>query len=47
MCDFHDLFSSLSVTFVMYFNGRSKDILSIYFIFNGCRVFAGHQLRST
>ena len=25
-CDFHDLYTSLSVTFVMYFNGRNKDI---------------------
>ena len=30
LCDFHDLYTSLSVTFVMYFNGRNKDI---YFIF--------------
>ena len=32
LCDFHDLYTSLSVTFVMYFNGRNKDI---YFIFFG------------
>ena len=30
LCDFYDLYTSLSVTFVMYFNGRNKDI---YFIF--------------
>ena len=49
MYDSHDLYTSLSVTFVIYFlyNGRSKDILSIYFIINGCRVFVGHRLRST
>ena len=47
MCDSHDLYTSQSVTFVMYFNGRSKDILSIYFLINGCRVFVGHRLRST
>ena len=32
LCDFYDLYTSLSVTFVMYFNGRNKDI---YFIFFG------------
>ena len=30
LCDFYDLYTSLSVTFVMYFSGRNKDI---YFIF--------------
>ena len=30
LCDFYDLYTSLSVTFVMYFNGRNKDI---YFFF--------------
>ena len=26
LCDFHDLYTSLSLTFVKYFNGRNKDI---------------------
>ena len=35
LCDFHDLYTSLSVTFVMYiFNGRNKDILFIYLLKN-------------
>ena len=32
LCDFHDLYTSLTVTFVMYFNGRNKDIL-FFFIY--------------
>ena len=51
MYDFHDLYTSLSVTFVMYFNRRNKDILFISsvssFIINSCSVFVGHRLRST
>ena len=31
LCDFRDLYTSLSLTFVMYFNGRNKDT---YFIFS-------------
>ena len=30
LCDFHDLYTSLTVTFVMYFNGRNKDILFLF-----------------
>ena len=30
LCDFHDLYTSLSVTFVMYFNRRNKDILFLF-----------------
>ena len=26
LCDFHDWYTSLSLTFVMYFDGRNKDI---------------------
>ena len=33
LCDFHDLYTSLSVTFVMYFNGRNKDIYLHLFIY--------------
>ena len=32
MCDFYDLYTSLSVTFVMYFNARNKGILFYIFI---------------
>ena len=30
LCNFHDLYTSLSVTFVMYFNGRNKDLYYHY-----------------
>ena len=33
LCDFHDLYTSLAVTFVMYFNGRNKDILFLFIYF--------------
>ena len=31
LCDFHNLYTSPSAMFVMYFSGRNKDILFIYF----------------
>ena len=33
LCDFHDLYTSLSITFVMYFNGRNKDTLFLFIYF--------------
>ena len=33
LCDFYDLYTSLSVTFVMYFNGRNKDIYYYYYYY--------------
>ena len=33
LCDFHDLYTSLSVTFVMYFNGRNKDIYYYHYYY--------------
>ena len=32
-CDFHDLYSSLSVTIVMYVNGRNKDVYYYYYYY--------------
>ena len=32
LCDFHDLYTSLSVTFVMYFNGQALFLLLLLFI---------------
>ena len=32
LCDFHDLYTSLSLTFVKYFNGRNKDIFFVIII---------------
>ena len=32
LCDFHDLYTSLSVTFT-YFNGRNKGIISVIIIY--------------
>ena len=32
LCDFHYLYTSLSVTFVTYFNGRNKGIISVIII---------------
>ena len=32
LCDFHDVYTSLSVTFVMYFNGRNKGTISVIII---------------
>ena len=31
LCDFYDLYTSLSVTFVMCFNGQNKDIYYYYY----------------
>ena len=31
LCDFHDLYTSPSATFVANFSGRNKDILFLYF----------------
>ena len=32
LCDFHDLYTSRSVPFVMYFNRRNKDIYYYYLL---------------
>ena len=32
LCDFHHLYTSLSVTFAMYFNGWNKGIISVIII---------------
>ena len=33
LCDFYDLYTSLSVTFVMCFNGQNKDIYYYYYYY--------------
>ena len=33
LCDFYDLYTSLSVTFVMCFNGQNKDIYYCYYCY--------------
>ena len=33
LCDFHDMYTSVSVTFVKYFNGRNKDIYYYYYYY--------------
>ena len=33
LCDFYDLYTSLSVTFVMCFNGQIKDIYYYYYYY--------------
>ena len=34
LCDFHDLYTSLSVTFVFLFNRQNKDIYFIYYYYH-------------